>query len=189
MKKVYVAMSADLIHHGHLNIINQAKQYGEVIVGLLTDKAIADYKRLPALNYYQRKTIVENIKGVSKVVPQETLDYVENLKGIKPDFVIHGDDWKTGIQKETRQRVVETLKEWGGKLIEIPYTKGISSTKLHNYMKEIGTTPEIRRIKLRRLLDSKDIVRFLEAHNGLSALIVENTKVLKDNKPREFDGV
>jgi len=189
MKKVYVGMSADLIHHGHMNIINQAKQYGDVIIGLLTDKAIASYKRLPTLTYFQRKIIIENIKGVEEVVPQETLDYVPNLRKIKPDFVVHGDDWKSGVQKETREKIIEVLREWDGKLIEIPYTPGVSSTELYKQLQEIGTTPEIRMKKLRRLLDSKDIVRFLEAHNGLSGLIVENTKVLEDNKPREFDGI
>ena len=117
MKKVYVGMSADLIHPGHLNIINQAKQYGDVIIGLLTDRAIASYKRLPSLNYYQRKIIIENIKGVKEVIPQETLDYTPNLRKIKPDFVVHGDDWKKGIQKETRQKTIEALSEWGGVLI------------------------------------------------------------------------
>ena len=189
MKKVYVGMSADLIHHGHINIINQAKQYGDVIVGLLTDKAIASYKRLPALTYFQRKIIMENLKGVNEVVPQETLDYVPNLRKIKPDYIVHGDDWKEGVQRETREKIIQVLKEWGGELIEIPYTSGISSTELHENLKEIGTTPQIRMKKLKRLLGAKQIVRFLEAHNGISGLIVENTKILKDTGPREFDGL
>lgn len=189
MKKVYIGMSVDLIHHGHINLINHAKQYGDVTVGLLTDKAIANYKRLPILTYNQRKRIVENIKGVKEVVLQETLDYTLNLKKIKPDFVVHGDDWKKGVQKDTRQKVIDVLDEWGGKLIEIPYTQGISSTQLSKSLQEIGTTPEIRLRKLKRLLESKDIVKFLEAHNGISALIVENIKILRDNKPREFDGI
>jgi phosphoenolpyruvate phosphomutase / 2-hydroxyethylphosphonate cytidylyltransferase len=189
MKKVYVAMSADLIHHGHLNIINQAKQHGDVILGLLTDKAIASYKRLPALTFHQRKAVMESIKGVSEVIAQETLDYVPNLRLLKPDFVVHGDDWNSGIQRETRQRVIETLKEWGGQLIEIPYTGGVSSTKLHDYMSQLGTTPEIRMKRLRRLLDSKDVVRCLEAHNGLSGCIVENTKIIRNNKTEEFDAI
>ena len=126
MKKVYVAMSADLLHPGHLNIINEARKYGEVILSLLTDSAIASYKRLPYLTFEQRKMIVENIKGVSRVVPQTTLDYVPNLREIKPDYVVHGDDWRTGVQRETRQRVIDALKEWGGELIEPKYTPGIS---------------------------------------------------------------
>ena len=139
MKKVYVGMSVDLIHHGHINIINHAKQYGAVIIGLLTDEAISSYKRIPAFTYYQRKIVIENIKGVKEVIPQETLDYVPNLRKIKPDFVVHGDDWKTGVQKETREKIIEVLKEWNGELIEISYTPGISSTILHAYLQEIRT--------------------------------------------------
>ena len=185
MKIVYVGMCADLIHHGHLNIINNAKKYGKVIVGLLTDSAIADYKRLPALSYDQRKIVVENIKGVDEVIPQETLDYIPNLEKIKPDYVVHGDDWKTGVQKQVRQKVINKLSEWGGKVIDVPYTKDISSTKLHNHLKEIGTTPDIRRKMLKRLLQSKSVVRISEAHNGLTGLVVEKTKV----GTNEFDGM
>lgn len=189
MSKVYVGMSADLIHPGHLNIINEATNLGEVIIGLLTDKAIASYKRLPYLLYEQRKLIVENLKGVSQVVAQETLDYRPNLLKYKPDFVVHGDDWKEGPQKETRQQVIDTLSLWNGKLVEIPYTQGISSTKLHAALKEVGTTPDIRRGRLRRLIQSKDIVRIIEAHNGLTGLIVENTTVTDNGIVREFDGM
>ena len=114
MKSVYVAMSADLIHHGHLNIINVAKELGEVTIGLLTDEAIASYKRVPLLSYEQRKVIIENLKGVARVIPQATLDYVPNLLKLRPDYVVHGDDWRTGIQREVRQRVVDTLRSWGG---------------------------------------------------------------------------
>jgi len=124
MKKVYVGMSADLIHHGHLNIINEAKKYGEVTIGLLTDKAIASYKRLPYLPFEERKIIVENLKGVERVVPQESLDYVPNLEQYKPDYVVHGDDWRDGIQRETRQRVIDALKTWGGEFVTfIPNVK------------------------------------------------------------------
>ena len=182
-------MSADIVHPGHLNIINEARKAGRVMVGLLTDKAIASYKRLPYMTYEQRKAIVENIKGVEEVVPQETLDYAPNLIKFKPKYVVHGDDWKEGIQKETRQKVINTLAEWGGELIEVPYTQGISSTKLNSALKEVGTTPEIRMKRLKRLLDSKSIVRVLEAHNGLAGLIVENLKVKKDSQEKEFDAL
>lgn len=188
-KKVYVGMSADLIHHGHLNIIKKAQELGEVTIGLLTDEAIASYKRLPALTYDKRKKIIENIKGVDNVIAQKTLDYEENLRELKPDYVVHGDDWKTGVQKRTRNKVVEILKEWGGELVEIEYTKGISSTKLHERIKDIGITPEIRIKKLRRLLDVKPIVRIIEAHNGLTGLLVENTSIEDDQKTKEFDGI
>ncbi len=188
-KKVYVGMSADMIHPGHLNIIKEASKLGNVIVGILTDKAIASYKRLPALKYEQRKIIIENIKGVTEVIPQHELDYTVNLRKVKPDYVVHGDDWKEGIQRRVRQKVIDTLAEWGGKLHEVPYTKGISSTQLNQTLKEIGTTPEIRMGKLRRLIDSKPIVRVMEAHNGLTGLIVENINVKKDGMTKEFDAM
>lgn len=189
MKKVYVGMSADLIHPGHINILKEAAKLGEVTVGLLTDIAIARYKRLPYLTYEQRKTVIENIKGVSHIIPQETLDYTVNLKKLKPDFVVHGDDWRGGVQAQTRQRVIDVLTEWGGELVEIEYTPGISSTQLNMALKQIGTTPDIRLKRLKRLIANKPIVRVLEVHNGLSALIVENTRIETDNGFREFDAM
>ena len=188
-KKVYVGMSADLIHPGHLNIIKKARELGEVIIGLLTDKAIASYKRLPFMTYEQRLEIVENIKGVSQVIAQETLDYVPNLEKLRPDYVVHGDDWKEGVQQQTRQRVIETLKQWGGELIEIPYTRGISSTQLHNALKQIGTTPDVRLKSLKRLLNSKPLVRLLEVHNGLTGLIIEHLSEITPGGKLEFDGM
>lgn len=189
MKKVYVGMSADLVHPGHINIIKKAATLGHLIVGLLTDTAIASYKRLPYLSFEQRKIVVENIAGVKEVVAQETLDYVPNLKRIRPDIVVHGDDWKTGIQAKTRQDVIDTLNTWGGKLVEIAYTQGISSTQLHQDLKQIGTTPDIRLRRLKRLIAAKQLVRVLEVHNGLSGLIVENVKVNVNSQAREFDAM
>lgn len=189
MSKVYIAMSADIIHNGHLNVINEAEKLGEVIVGLHTDKVIAEYWRNPIMKYAERKKVVENIKGVSKVIPQDTLDQVPNLLKIKPDYVVHGDDWKNGIQKNLRDRVIEALKEWNGKLIEIKYTEGTSISKLENVLMSIGTTPQKRMKKLKELIYSKKTVRILEAHNGLTGLIAEKTKVEKEGKVREFDGM
>lgn len=188
-KCVYVAMSADLVHPGHLNIIKKAAELGGVTIGLLTDAAIASYKRLPYMTFEQRKEVVENLKGVDRVVPQETLDYVPNLRLYRPDVVVHGDDWREGVQREVREAVVEALAEWGGELVEIPYTKGISSTQLNQALKEIGTTPDLRRNKLRRLLQSKPLVRLMEAHNGLTGLIVENIGIDRLGGRREFDGM
>ena len=188
-KQVYVAMSADLVHPGHLNIINRATELGEVTVGLLTDAAIASYKRLPYMNFEQRKAVVESLKGVEKVVAQTTLDYVPNLRKYQPDYVVHGDDWREGVQREVRQAVIDVLGEWGGELVEVPYTPGISSTDLNRALKEIGTTPDLRRNKLRRLLDAKPLVRLMEAHNGLTGLIVETVGVDGANGRREFDGM
>ena len=188
-KKVYVGMSADLIHPGHLNIINKASELGEVTVGLLTDEAIASYKRLPYLEFEQRKQIIESIKGVGKVIAQNTLDYGPNLLKMKPDFVVHGDDWKEGIQSTTRSEVIKIISQWGGELVEVPYTVGISSTKINKSIKEVGTTPEVRLKRLRRLIQSKKIVRIIEAHSGLSGLIVEHTTFEKEGVIREFDGM
>jgi phosphoenolpyruvate mutase len=190
MKSVYVAMSADIVHSGHLNILKKATALGEVTIGLLTDAAIASYKRVPYMTYEQRFEVVENFKGVVRVIPQKTLDYVPNLLELKPDFVVHGDDWREGVQRETRQRVIDTLAEWGGQLVEVPYTAGISSTALQRALKEVGTTPDIRRSRLRRLLQVKPIVRFLDLHNALSGLIIENISVsMPDGTKREFDGM
>lgn len=188
-KRVYVGMSADIIHPGHLNIIHEAQKLGCVTVGVLTDAAIASYKRLPYLNYEQRSLVVRNLKGVDEVIPQTTLDYVPNLELLKPDFVVHGDDWKEGVQKETRRRVIEVISQWGGKVIDVPYTKGISSTDLNLKLKEIGTTPEIRLKRLRPLIEAKPIVRICESHSGLTGLIIENTSVEINGTKREFDGM
>lgn len=188
MKKiVYTAMSADILHIGHLNIIEEASKHGEVIVGILTDKAIGSYKRLPTLPYEIRSKTVSAIKGVYKVIPQETLDYTESLLKIKPDIVVHGDDWKTGIQSATRAKVIELISTWGGELIEPSYTKGITSTDINSSIKDLGTTPDIRRKRLRRLINAKPIVKVLEAHSGLAGLIVEKSQVVSNGKVEEFD--
>lgn len=188
-KVVYLAMRADMLHHGHMNIIMTARELGELVIGLLTDEAICTYHKPPLLSYYQRKKIVENITGVSRVIPQRTLDYVSNLKKIKPDFVVHGDDWRTGVQRETRQRVIETLKAWGGKLVEPKYTPEVSSSKMAEHLLGVGISSSIRLQELRRLLQMKPLLRFLEAHNGLSGLVAEKARVVKGKKTLEFDGI
>lgn len=174
---VYTSMCCDYFHYGHMNIIKNSAQYGNLIVGLMTDQAITSYKRVPMLTYQKRKEVVENIKDVWKVVPQQSLDYTANLRRYKPDIVTNGDDWKEGPLRETRQQVINVLKEWGGKLIEFPYTKGISSTKIITEVKKEGTTTDERLCKLRTLINCHPIVRVLEAHNGLSGLVVEKAKV------------
>ncbi|MDB9792861.1 phosphoenolpyruvate mutase [Candidatus Pelagibacter sp.] len=188
-KKVYVGLAVDIIHEGHINILKTASKFGDVIVGLLTDEAIASYKNIPYLNYHRRKIIVQNIKYVKKVIPQKTLSYVPNLNLIKPDFVVHGDDWKKGVQKKTRQDVIKTLKKWSGKLIEPKYTKNISSTLIKNRILEIGVSPQNRVSRLKRLISSKNIVRILESHNSLTGLIIENLNIEKKNQIIEFDGM
>lgn len=188
-KTVYLGMIADIMHPGLINIINEGAKYGDVIIGLFTDKAIATHKRLPVLTYDQRKEVVENIKGVSKVVPQDEWSYVSNLKKIKPDYIIHGDDWKEGANKKIRQEVFKVMEELGGEVIEIPYTQGINSSKLAKEIEGFGTTPEVRMKRLRRLIDAKPIVRILESHCGLTGLIAEKISVEVDGKIRQFDGM
>ena len=189
MPKVYIAMNGDIIHHGHVNVVKEASKLGDVIVGLLTDEAIAEYQRAPHLNYEQRKILVENLKGVSEVVRQTTQDYKENLERLRPDFVVHGDDWKTSIQKGIRARVIETLAPWGGKLVEVPYTKDASSQGLEKALRKLGTTPDVRRKALRQLLKLKGSIRVMEAHNGLTGLIVETAQAEVNGEVREYDAM
>ena len=185
---VYVGLSADILHEGHINILKIASSYGDVVVGLLTDEAIASYKNIPYLDFRQRKVVLENLRYVKKVIPQKTLDYVDNLNIVRPNYVVHGDDWKTGIQKKTRDKVLKALKKWSGKLIEPKYTKNISSTIIKNKISEV-LSPENRVSRLKRLINSKEIVRILESHNSLTGLIIENISVIKKNKKNEFDGM
>ena len=186
--KVYVGMSIDILHHGHINILEKASEFGKVIVGLLSDKAISTSKRMPLLTFEQRKKIVANLKNVSEIVIQDEWDYSKNLIKYRPDFMIHGDDWLSGPLAPFRELAIKALNTYGGKLIEIPYTKGISSTKLIENFKEVGTTPDMRRSSLKRLIAAKDIVRIIESHSPLSALIGEKVNVHVENKFREFDG-
>ena len=189
IKKVYVGFAADILHEGHINILKIASKLGEVTVGLLTDSAISSYKKLPHLNYKQREIILKNIKFVKKVLPQDTLDYTKNLLSLKPHYVVHGDDWKFGIQKKIREQVIKTLKKWSGKLVEPKYTKNISSSKIKNKIIELGTSPENRKSKLKRLIDAKKIVRIIESHNAFTGLVAENLKLIKNQKFLEFDGM
>jgi len=188
-KSVYVTLAVDFVHDGHINILNVAKNYGEVTVGLLTDKAIGSYKKLPHFTFEQRKKIVENLKQVTNIIEQNELDYTKNLNLLKPNYVIHGDDWKNGFQKKIRQKVIKTIKKWSGKLIEPKYTKGISSTIIKDKIFKVATTPDIRKSRLKRLLEAKDIVRILESHNALTGLIAEGTSIKEKGLEYEFDGM
>ncbi|MGI9667507.1 MAG: phosphoenolpyruvate mutase [Acidimicrobiia bacterium] len=182
-------MSADLIHPGHINVLRVARELGDVTVGLLTDEAIASYKRLPYMTYDERFAVVSQLQGVSTVIPQTTLDYVENLEALRPNYVVHGDDWQSGPQQRTRQRAIDAMAAWGGELVEPEYTPGISSTKLNAAVKEVGTTPEVRLRRFRRLLEAKSMVRVIEAHNGLTGLIAEHSSVQRDGVNEEFDAM
>lgn len=188
-KSVYLGMIGDIMHPGLINIISKGAEYGELTIGLFTDKAIATHRRLPYMTYEQRLQVVGNIKGVANIVPQDEWSYVPNLRKYRPDFIIHGDDWKTGSEQELRAEVIEVMKEWGGKVIEIPYTHGINSSSLAKELQAIGTTPDVRLKSLRRLIAAKPVVRIMEAHDGLSGLIIENTEVENGLKKSSFDGM
>lgn len=190
-KKVYIAMSTDIVHEGHINVINEGSKYGKVIIGLLSDKAIAERKRVPLLSFEERKLIFENIKNVAEVVLQDSFDYSENLNLLKPDFVVHGDDWRVGPQQDVRAKVIEELKKWGGKLIEVPYTKGVCATDIEEKTRSLFNTPERRRSLLKKLLAAKPFISVIEADNGLTGLIAEKTFV-EDEKTgfrKEFDAM
>jgi phosphoenolpyruvate phosphomutase len=188
-KIAYVPMAVDFLHTGHLNIIAKAQELGEVVVGVLTDKAIASYKRLPVLEFEQRKIIFENLKGVSRVVEQDSASYETVLTELRPDYVVHGDDWKTGPQSKRRQEVIDLLAGWNGELVEPAFTEGLSSGKMASHVRSQGITPDLRRGTLKRLLDAKGLVRIIEVHNGLTGLIAESTTVEVDGEVREFDGM
>jgi phosphoenolpyruvate mutase len=189
MKTVYIAMSADLITPSHVSIIKEARALGEVTIGLLTDSAVAGYQRLPYMPYEQRKVVIENLVGIKDVIPQETLDHVPNLMKIKPDYVLHRHDWNTGVLRETRRRVIDTLKQWGGELVEPKHQAGVTSTSLNLAIREVGTTPQMRLGMLKRLLEAKPLIRLIEAHSGLTGLIAETASVEIDGRVREFDGI
>ena len=188
-KTVYLGMIGDIMHPGLINIINEGTKYGDVMIGLFTDKAIATHKRLPYLTYEQRKNVIENIKGVASIVPQDEWSYVPNLLKYKPDYIIHGDDWLQGPDKYIRDEVFKVMEKLGGEVIEIPYTKGISASGLKEEIDSLGVTPQARLSSLRRLISAKPIVRILESHNGLTGLIAEHTSVEVNGQHREFDGM
>lgn len=191
MKKkiVYVPMVADILHEGHINILNVSKKLGKVIVGLFTDEAVATYKKPTYLNYDQRKMTLKNLKQVDEIIPQVSKDYTPNVIKLKPDFVVHGDDWKKGPLQGPRNKLIKTLKKWGGKLVEPKYTKNISSTQLKASITKKGISTSNRISSLKKLLKAKKIVRILESHNSLTGLIIENLNLKEKGQFLEFDGM
>ena len=190
MKKIYVSLIADLLHAGHINILKKASELGEVTVGLLTLKACGELNDIPYLDYEKRKAVLENLSIVKNVIPQNTASYLDNLRNFKPDFVVHGDDWKTNFQKKYREEVLDELFKWGGKLIEVPYSSDINDLQIKDELTKLGITTTARQSRLKRLINSKPIVKILEAHNALSGLIAENAQVaLQDGTVLTFDGM
>lgn len=189
MKTVYMCFSTDIIHSAHINMIDKAKRFGKVIVGVLSDEAVASYKRYPILSYKERSNIIKHIVGVTEVVEQRYLSYAENLRKLKPDYVVHGDDWKTGLQEPIRQEVVDILNEYGGELLEYPYNSDERYNVLEKTAREQLSIPDLRRGRLRKLITMKQTITALEAHNGITGLIVEKTAVIQDGKANQFDAI
>jgi len=190
-KTVYIGLSGDILHHGHINLINQAKKLGRLTIGLLTDKAVLEKKRLPMLSWAQRKKVIMSINGVEKIVSQKEWDYSPNLLKYKPDYFVHGDDWKNenSYDHNLRLKVLKTLKQINCKLVEIPHTKDVTSSLLYNKLKFSGVDSISRRNLLMRTLETKNFCRIIEAHSPLSALIAENASYKEKNGSiTEFDG-
>ncbi|MBE6707192.1 MAG: phosphoenolpyruvate mutase, partial [Ruminococcaceae bacterium] len=186
---VYMCFSTDMIHSGHIAIIKKAQKLGKLVIGVLSDEAVASYKRFPLMPYAERKSLVENISGVAMVIEQKELSYAENIKALKPAYVVHGDDWREGFQRPIRDEVVELLGEYGGKLVEYPYSKTDTYLEMEKLSRAKLSMPDMRRGRLKKLIGMKGLVTAMEAHSGITGLIVENTKVLQDGKTYQFDAM
>lgn len=190
MKKVYVSLIADLLHAGHINILKEAAKLGEVTVGLLTLEACGELNDIPYLDYDKRKDVLENLSMVKEIIPQNSASYKNNILALKPDYVVHGDDWKSSYQKKYRNEVIEVLKEWNGELIEVSYSSDINDMQIKEQMSKLGITTTARQSRLRKLINAKPVVKILEVHNALSGLIAENaTETLEDGEIVSFDGM
>lgn len=188
-RTVYMSFSTDILHGGHIAIIHKAQKLGRLIIGVLSDEAIASYKRYPLLPYEDRKAMFESISGVYKVVQQKSLSYKENLEKFKPDYVVHGDDWQMGFQKPIRDEVASILASYGGKLVEYPYAGDRKYQELELRAKSELSMPDIRRRRLKREIALKGLITAMEAHDGLSGLIVENTVVHQNGGGHQFDAI
>lgn len=188
-RKVYMCFSTDIIHGGHIAIIKKAQKLGRLIIGVISDEAVASYKRMPLVPASERRLMFENIAGVYQVVEQKTLSYKENLKKYKPDVVVHGDDWTTGFQKPIRDEVTSILAAYGGRLVEYPYSKDDRYKAIEARARLDLAMPDIRRGRLRRMLDAKGLITAMEAHDGLTGLVVENTAVHQDGGARQYDAM
>ena len=185
-RTVYMCFSTDILHSGHIAIIKKARRLGRLTIGVLSDEAVASYRRFPLLPYAERKTMLENISGVARVVEQRTLSYLENLERYKPDFVVHGDDWSSGVQKPIRDEVVSALASYGGRLVEFPYAREENYQALEAQARAGLSLPDLRRARLRKAIAMKGTITALEAHSGITGLIVENTVVYHNGEARQF---
>ncbi len=188
-RTVYMCFSTDMVHSGHIAIIRKAEKLGKVIIGVLSDKAVASYKRYPLMPFEERKSIFENISGIYKVVEQTDLSYAENIRKYRPTYIVHGDDWKEGFQKPIRDEVVTVLAEYGGQLVEYPYSRDDKYEDIEKRYQAQLSMPDVRRGRLQKMLNMKGLVTAMEAHSGITGLIVEKTTVLKEGKTYQFDAM
>ena len=189
MKKVYVCFSTDVIHEGHLNIIKEAKKYGRVIAGVMSDSAMVRFDRFPTISFEERVEMIKNVEGVDEVVIQNEVMYDNVLREIRPEYVLHGDNWRDGAQSAIREQVIEVLKEWDGELIEVPYTYNENVKAIDASLREKLAMPEYRRKRLRQLIKLCPVVKTIEAHNGLTGLIAEKTVVAHNGQLDQFDAM
>lgn len=186
---VYMCFSTDVVHSGHIAIMRRARRLGRLIAGVLSDEAVASYKHFPLVPFEERRALFENISGVSRVVEQKSLSYADILRELKPDYVVHGDDWREGTQQPIRAEVERVLSEYGGKLVEFPYTKDSRLDQIESRFREKLSLPDARRARLRRLLSLKPIVTAIEAHSGITGLIAEKCVVYRDGRAYQFDAM
>ena len=184
-----MCFSTDMIHSGHIEIIRKAEKLGNLIIGVMSDEAVASYKRFPLLPYEERKTMFENITGVTKVVEQKTLSYKDVLEKYRPDIVVHGDDWKEGFQKPLRNEVCTILASYGGQLVEFPYSKNEKYEEIERRARSELSLPDIRRSRLRKMLAAKGLIIAMEAHDGITGLICEKTVISDQGGAHQFDAM
>lgn len=189
MKTAYTCFCTDIIHEGHMNIIHCAKQYGEVVVGVLSDQAMIRYNRFPTVDFEQRLQIVKDIPGVDRVIVQHDIMYDEVFREIHPDYVIHGDNWKSGPMASIRNNVISLLEKNGGELIEPRYTSNESVKRIDDKLKERLSMPEFRRKRLKQMIEIRSLVKAIEVHNGLTGLIAEKTIVENEGEFDQFDAM
>ena len=189
MKTIYTCFCTDVIHEGHINILNHAQQYGEVIVGVLSDEAMIRYNRFPTISFQERLKMVEELSQVSKVIVQEDIMYDEVVRTLRPDYIIHGDNWKQGPERAIRDNVEKLLKQYGGTLLDVPYTYNEQVKHIDDKIKEKLSMPEFRRRRLRQLLTMRPIVKTLEVHSGITGLIAEKTVVEHNGELDQFDAM
>ena len=189
MKTVYTCFCTDIIHAGHLNIIEQACKYGKVIVGALSDEALIKYNKFPTISLEERIKLYESLEGVDKVVVQNNMMYDEVIEELHPDYVVHGDNWKEGPESAIRENVLKCLASYGGELVEVGYTYNPTVKKIDRQLREKLSMPEYRRKRLRQLLDIRPVVKAIEVHSGLTGLIAEKTVVEHDGELDQFDAM